>query len=97
MAVHSSVGRMRLARSVGRPPSQSPRRSLMSPPQMHYNGHFTEPYTSSQGMTPCPHTWEISSSLLLPSGLMPAPFCASAICRMSLLRPSMKRSRTQPT
>lgn len=22
---------------------------MMAPPQMHYNGHFTEPYTSSQG------------------------------------------------
>lgn len=22
---------------------------MMPPPQMHYNGHFTEPYTSSQG------------------------------------------------
>ncbi|KAG7282442.1 hypothetical protein CRUP_018159 [Coryphaenoides rupestris] len=35
--------------------------------------------------------------VLATAGLMPAPFCASAICRMSLLRPSMKRSRTQPT
>ncbi|XP_016121199.1 tyrosine-protein phosphatase non-receptor type 21-like, partial [Sinocyclocheilus grahami] len=25
----------------------------MMPPQMHFNGHYTEPYTSSQGRT-CP-------------------------------------------
>lgn len=26
-----------------------PQGYMMPPPQMHYNGHFTEPYTSSQG------------------------------------------------
>ncbi|KAM8833924.1 tyrosine-protein phosphatase non-receptor type 21 isoform 1-T1 [Synchiropus picturatus] len=35
-------------RSSTRIPLPSPQGYMMPPPQMHYNGHFTEPYTSSQ-------------------------------------------------